>query len=162
PRRRFHSQKGLGCQLMDMSLLAPIFKPHQSALLICDMQNDFVKSSAPEFARFHHILAVNVSLLERARSLGLPVAYTQRMGRKDGLQASAAHRLKNLGKAPGGAPLGVEGTWGAEICDELRPRPEDIVVDKVRYSGFFQTPLATLLRGLGVTYLLMTGLATNW
>ena len=44
---------------------------------------------------------------------------------------------------------------------ELAPEPGDIVVSKHRYSGFYETELDDVLRGLGVTHLLVTGCTTS-
>jgi ureidoacrylate peracid hydrolase len=53
------------------------------------------------------------------------------------------------------------GTWGAEIIDELKPQEGDILVEKPRYSAFFQTYLETLLKTYNLKYLLFVGVATN-
>ena len=50
-----------------------------------------------------------------------------------------------------------EGSWGAQIVDELVPDARDIRVTKYRYSGFWDTPLDTILRNLGVTTLFFAG-----
>jgi ureidoacrylate peracid hydrolase len=55
----------------------------------------------------------------------------------------------------------IEGSWDAEIIDELRPLPEDIVITKNRFSGFFNTSLDSVLRTLGAKHLVFTGVATN-
>ena len=44
---------------------------------------------------------------------------------------------------------------------ELRPHPEDLVVNKTRYSGFYGTPLDSMLRTRGIRTLFFTGIATN-
>lgn len=58
---------------------------------------------------------------------------------------------------PGGSPTLEAGSWSAAIVDELKPEPGDISVDKYRMSGFFDTPLDSVLRNLGVTTLLFGG-----
>lgn len=58
---------------------------------------------------------------------------------------------------PGGSPTLQAGSWSAAIVDELKPEPEDIAVDKYRMSGFFDTPLDSVLRNLAVTTLLFAG-----
>ena len=52
-------------------------------------------------------------------------------------------------------------TWGAEIVAELAPEKDSIMVEKPRYSGFFDTNLDTILKRYNVKYLLTTGVATN-
>jgi len=55
----------------------------------------------------------------------------------------------------------VEGTWGWEIIDELKPEPGDLVVKKARYSGFAGTTLENQLNGLDIRHIFFTGVATN-
>ena len=55
----------------------------------------------------------------------------------------------------------VEDTWNTQIVDLLAPEPGDHIVPKHRYSGFFETGLDTLLRSLGVKFLLFTGATTS-
>jgi ureidoacrylate peracid hydrolase len=55
----------------------------------------------------------------------------------------------------------IQGTWGAEIVEELRPREGDIVVEKLKYSAFFGTGLNITLRALDIQYLVFVGVATN-
>jgi ureidoacrylate peracid hydrolase len=51
------------------------------------------------------------------------------------------------------------GTWGVEVMEELPP--PDYVVDKTRYSGFHNTGLEALLRGLHVETIYLAGVITN-
>jgi len=55
----------------------------------------------------------------------------------------------------------TEGQWDWEVVDELRPHAEDLVVNKTRYSGFYGTPLDSMLRTRGIRTLFFAGIATN-
>ena len=55
----------------------------------------------------------------------------------------------------------IAGTWNTRIVDELQPEPHDIIVSKHRFSGFFGTDLDTVLKTLGVTTLIFTGVTTS-
>ena len=55
----------------------------------------------------------------------------------------------------------IRDTWNTEIVSELRPGPDEEVVYKHRFSGFFETELDTLLRSLGATDLIFTGCTTS-
>jgi nicotinamidase-related amidase len=59
----------------------------------------------------------------------------------------------------------IRGTRGAQVIPELKPGKKDYVVDKRTYSGFHETGLDMLLRGLhhgeGVRTVIITGLHTN-
>jgi nicotinamidase-related amidase len=56
-----------------------------------------------------------------------------------------------------GAPVLQAGSWAAAVVDELSPAEADIRVDKYRMSGFFDTPLDSVLRGLRVDTVLFAG-----
>jgi ureidoacrylate peracid hydrolase len=55
----------------------------------------------------------------------------------------------------------IGGTWGAEIIEMLAPEEGDVLVEKPRYSAFFQTSLDTTLRSHHIKYLFFIGVATN-
>lgn len=54
----------------------------------------------------------------------------------------------------------IKGTWGAEIVEELKPKEDEIVVVKPRYSAFFGTDLDSILRTFNLKYLAFTGVDT--
>jgi nicotinamidase-related amidase len=56
-----------------------------------------------------------------------------------------------------GAPVLTAGSWAAAVVDELEQKPEDIRVDKYRMSGFWDTPLDSILKNLGRTTLFFAG-----
>ena len=62
---------------------------------------------------------------------------------------------------PGNRAGLAAGTWDAEVCAELGCGGDDLVVDKVRFDAFQWTSLEPLLRGLGVTALMICGVVTN-
>ena len=55
----------------------------------------------------------------------------------------------------------IRDTWNTDAIDELRPQPEDVVLYKHRFSGFYQTELDDVLRGLGIRDLIFTGCTTS-
>jgi len=55
----------------------------------------------------------------------------------------------------------VKGTWGAQIIPELAVQPGDFVVEKTRYSCFYQTGLEELLRRVGVAQVAVVGVCTS-
>jgi len=65
--------------------------------------------------------------------------------------------------APDGSPsrIMVKDTWNTHILDQLEPWTGDVVVSKHRYSGFFETELDDVLRGLNTKYLIVTGCTTS-
>jgi nicotinamidase-related amidase len=73
----------------------------------------------------------------------------------DAVPTRTMERAKEMGAM-------VEGTWGAQILDELSPQENDHMVRKQSSGGFFQTPLDRVLRNLGIKKLVVTGVATNF
>ena len=55
----------------------------------------------------------------------------------------------------------AKGGWDYQLVDELTPQPGDIVVPKIRYSGFFNSSFDSVLRSRGIRNLVFTGIATN-
>ena len=55
----------------------------------------------------------------------------------------------------------VRGSWGAQPAEGLEPQDGDLVVEKTRMNGFYNTILDNLLRGFGTETLVITGAWTN-
>lgn len=129
--------------------------PSKVALVIIDMQNDFVIEGAPvecgEPGRA--TIPVIQKMKQWAYSKNVPVIYTQECHRAD---------LSDFGmEAEHEPPHTLEGTPGIEIINELKPTKDDYLVRKRRYSAFFQTDFDMLLRGLGKQVLVFCGVCTN-
>jgi ureidoacrylate peracid hydrolase len=54
----------------------------------------------------------------------------------------------------------VKGTWGAQIIDDLKPREGEHLIVKKGFGGFSNTPLDTVLRNMGVTTCVVSGVTT--
>jgi ureidoacrylate peracid hydrolase len=153
--------------------------PNRAAVLVVDMQNDFA-SEGGAFARAgldigstQNIIAPIARVLAVARDTGMKVIYLKMEFRPD-LSDVGAPDSKNWGvhtflrmgepvREPGGQPsrLFIKDTWNTEIVSELTPQPSDITVTKHRYSGFYETDLDVILRGLGIRDLVFTGCTTS-
>ena len=124
------------------------------ALLIIDMQRDFVLPGAPLcVAGALPSVPVVRRLLERARDRGWPVFHVVREHATDGGDAEPCRR--HLFRAGGGVCVG--GTTGAAVVDELTPLPGERKLVKTRFSGFYRTSLEDELRALGVSTVLVAG-----
>src|SRR4029077_17352940 len=55
----------------------------------------------------------------------------------------------------------IRGTWNTDIVEALKPEPGDIALHKTRFSGFYQTDLDSILKGLGARSLIVTGCTTS-
>jgi nicotinamidase-related amidase len=56
----------------------------------------------------------------------------------------------------------LRGTKGAEVVDDLKPEPADIVLPKRRFGAFFKTDLDQTLRTLGIDTIVVTGITTEF
>ena len=125
-------------------------KPKTTALLIVDMQNDFVKEGGKLVVpTAKDTIPAIRKLLVEARLYGMFVAYTQ------------DSHLPNDPEFPIWGEHCLIGTWGWEIVDELKPQPNELVVQKRRYDGFYGTTLEHDLRVAGVDALIVTGTVAN-
>ncbi|MEL6326956.1 MAG: isochorismatase family cysteine hydrolase, partial [Cyanobacteria bacterium J06626_23] len=145
----------------------------KTACLVIDMQNDFCH---PDGWLAH--IGVDVSpartpieplqqLLPALRSAQIPILWVNWGNRPDLLNISAGlrHVYNPTGTGIGltdplpsnGAPVLTKGSWAAAVVDELPADPADIQIDKYRMSGFWDTPLDSILKNLGKTTLLFAG-----
>jgi nicotinamidase-related amidase len=122
----------------------------KTALVVVDMQNDFVSEGGslwvPDAMGTVPVIA---SLLERARASGMRVVFTQDT-HTDGdpeWRIWPEHARK--------------GSWGWQIIDALAPAEGETVIRKLRYDGFYGTPLDHLLRLWGITTLIVCGTVAN-
>lgn len=123
------------------------------ALLIIDMQNDFVHPGTPvHVAGAEATVPVIRKLRESCRKHEIPVFHVIRSYSADGLTVERA-RLADFRRTP----FVVPGTLGAEIIKELTPEAGEKTVIKPRYSAFFQTSLDLMLKRLGVERVLVSG-----
>jgi ureidoacrylate peracid hydrolase len=141
--------------------------PTRTALLIVDIQMDFVAPdgvlgrAGVDLSAVPGALAAAERLAAAARRAGAPVVF---VGLQTGGAADSpawAERLRRLGgDAERDMAVCRAGERGAEFAGP-RPRADEPVVAKTRYSGFFGTDLEARLRALGVDTLLVCGLTTE-
>ncbi|HEU4517510.1 MAG TPA: isochorismatase family cysteine hydrolase [Steroidobacteraceae bacterium] len=121
------------------------------ALLILDMIADFGFEGGAAIARAALPVARRIArLAERARRARVPVIFVN----------------DNLGRWRSDLPSIVRhcsraGSRGAAILECLEPQRQDYGILKPKHSGFFATPLATLLEYLGARTLVLTGASTH-
>lgn len=145
----------------------------KTALLVIDMQNDFCHPQGwlahigVDITPARAPIAPLQRLLPRLRSHAVPILWVNWGNRPDLLNVGAAtrHVYNPTGVGVGlGDPLPTNqarvleaGSWAAAVVDELKIEPGDVCVDKYRMSGFWDTPLQSILQNLGRTTLLFAG-----
>jgi nicotinamidase-related amidase len=124
--------------------------PVRTALIVVDMQNDFVSDGGslrvPDAAGTVPAVA---GLLGFARDRGIRVVFTQDTHRDGDPEWQIW------------PPHARDGSWGWEIVDALAPLEQETVIRKLRYDAFYGTPLDHLLRLWEVTTLVICGTVAN-
>ncbi|BCX88874.1 nicotinamidase/pyrazinamidase [Methylomarinovum tepidoasis] len=130
------------------------------ALLIVDVQRDFLPGGALPVPKGDEVVPVLNRYIERFTRRGLPVFAT-----RDWHPPNHCSFRDQGGPWP---PHCVAGTEGAEFADGLRLPKDTIIVSKATapereaYSGFEGTDLAARLKDRGIRRLFVGGLATDY
>jgi biuret amidohydrolase len=149
-----------------------VFQPEHLALVIVDMQRDFVEPGG-----FGEALGNDVSLLQKAvaptarvleasRKAGIFVVHTREGHRADLTDLTPAKKARGRFKSRIGdpGPMGrilVQGEYGHDIIDDLKPAPGEPVVDKPGKGAFYATGLDSILRNRGICQLIICGVTTE-
>ncbi len=137
--------------------------PRYAALIVVDVQNDFVSPEGSAGKRGDDVGAAiamipNLTrLIDQARKVGLTIVYIRTTHSEWTDTASWIYRTSQKS----GLSTCREGTWGAEFYDGIAPLPSERVVIKHRYSAFINTDLNTVLKARGIQSILVCGVATN-
>ena len=124
----------------------------KTALLIVDMVRDFTDPDGLVFyPENRKILPEIKEVLELCRSKNCLIVYLRHCNRVGKFDKKAATMRTNC----------IEGTFGVEIDPMLEVKPEDYIIQKRRYSGFFGTDLDLVLRENNIENLIVVGTKTN-
>jgi ureidoacrylate peracid hydrolase len=127
--------------------------PGRTAIVVVDMLNEFCKpGGAMVLPGYETLVPPQRALIEAGRRAGCPIVFLI-----DRHRANVRQDREWLKRTP----HCVEGSWGAQVIEDLEPRPDDVYVIKRRYSGFFNTDLDLTLKDLGVDALVVCGVVTN-
>jgi biuret amidohydrolase len=148
------------------------FDPAHSALIVIDMQRDFVEPGG-----FGATLGNDVSLLKKIvptvgrlidafRIAKLPIVHTRECHKPDlsDLPEAKHARGKPSLRIGDPGPMGrilISGEPGADIVPELAARPGEIVLDKPGKGAFYGTPLSSILAERKITHLVFAGVTTE-
>ncbi len=157
----------------ELSRAAVAVDPARSALLVIDMQRDFLDPrgyaarAGVDVARLRATMAPVQALLAMARSIGMRVIFTREGHRPDLADCPPMKlaRSRAAGAEIGSSgPLGrllVRGEWGHDMIDEMKVGAADTVIDKPGYSAFHQTELDQVLRAQAIQTLIVCGVTTE-
>ena len=114
----------------------------KEALLIIDVQNDYFPGGANELSHPFDAEKRIQELIAESRICGRPVIYIQHFN-------------------PPGDTFFLEGTFGAEISERIKPQEEDKVIIKRYPNSFLETELDEYLKSLQVDTLIVCGMMTH-
>lgn len=133
--------------------------PSTTAMIVVDMQNDFVADGAMLQSKQAHTLVPKLAqTLKFCREQGIRVIYTAHVHRQDGCDMGLYDDL--YPPIANRASL-VDGSPGVEIYAELKPAADEHVIKKHRYSAFFCTDLDLILREWGIRSVVVSGTTTE-
>lgn len=147
-------------------------QPDHAALLIVDMQRDFLEPGGfgamlgNDVSALRHIVAPLQRLLSAWRAGGLFTIHTREGHRQDLSDLPTAKKLRGRNTMCIGdrGPMGrilVRGEPGHDIIPELYPKPGEPVIDKPGKGAFYATDLQSVLRNRGILQLIVAGVTTE-
>ncbi|ESK36603.1 peroxyureidoacrylate/ureidoacrylate amidohydrolase RutB [Acinetobacter nectaris CIP 110549] len=150
--------------------------PKQTALIVVDMQNaytslgGYLDLAGFDVSKTKPVVENIQKAIDTAHQAGIQVIFFKNGWDSNYVEAGGegspnfhkSNALKTMKKKPElQGKLLAKGGWDYELIDDLKPTPQDIVIQKPRYSGFFNTNLDSTLRSKGIRNLVFTGIATN-
>lgn len=134
------------------------FDTERTAVIAVDLQYECITGNgAWPICNPEQVLTKARKVIEAARHRRIPIIYTKHWLDPRGIDAMRHEPTDDRGR-----PLhSVAGDPMAEICEEVAPGPEDIVVHKQRWTGFYGTEMDVVLNRLDVAHLIMFGVWTE-
>jgi nicotinamidase-related amidase len=122
------------------------------AIIVVDMLKDNLKESSrnPYYGEGKGIIPNLQKLIEEGRKRKFPIVFACDSFLEGDFIFKGRMKVHSL-----------RGTPGAEVIDDLKPEPKDIVLPKRRFSAFFKTDLDQTLRMLEVDTIVVTGITTE-
>jgi maleamate amidohydrolase len=129
------------------------------AVIVVDMTREFVSSDYATgwTPTGGPATEANAELLTTARAAGVPVFYTRQIMQGRAPKPMIGPRRWTSTRNDSSPDLPA----GGEIADAIAPQPGDVVVDKPKPSGFFGTPLLSMLITEGIDTVIVTGMVTS-
>ncbi|KAH7380690.1 amidase signature domain-containing protein [Pyrenochaeta sp. MPI-SDFR-AT-0127] len=155
------------------------FPLHKTAILIIDMQRDFLLEKGFGEIQGGNLEAVQASiaptkkLLEAGRAAAMTIVHT-REGHKPDLSDCPSSKLFRQSAAPNNTQhklvigdkgelgrLLTRGEYGHDIVDELKPLPGEVIIDKPGKGSFWNTTIFHQLKARAITHLIVSGVTTE-
>jgi nicotinamidase-related amidase len=148
------------------------FDPNSTALLVIDMQRDFLlpggfgESLGNDVSQLRRTIEPLAALMAAWRAAGLPIIHT-REGHKPDLSDCPPAKLNRgapsmrIGDPGAFGRILIQGEYGHDIIDELQPVGDEVVIDKPGKGAFYATELGEILDKSGIKSLVVTGVTTE-
>ena len=145
--------------------LEEILDPKHTVLVVHELLNDFITrggASDKNGRRFEadSIIEPVAELLAAARAKNVRVAHVRWTRYADG-SSNADPQRRTMPAGPPRAASNIEGTWGWEAPEALKPAPGEWVFPKWRQNAFFSTQLDALMRWNGIKTMIIVGLGAE-
>ncbi len=137
--------------------------------MVVDMQNGFCGLGGTfdkfgfNIAPYRAIIPALQNLIAEMRRFGMPVYYSKAIREKSGLDCiDRVHRIipESRRERIEKLPLCIRGTWDSDVIDELRPEPNDFIVEKRRDSVFQDTEFDLWLKAFRADTVIFCGIDT--
>ncbi len=148
------------------------FERDHTALLIIDMQRDFVQPGGfgetlgNDVMQLRAVIPPLQAVLAATRAAGITVIHT-REGHLPDLSDCPPAKLNRgdpslrIGDPGPNGRILIRGEYGHDIIDELAPLPGELVIDKPGKGSFYATGLHETLQAQGISSLIVTGVTTE-
>ncbi|KGP01899.1 isochorismatase [Alcaligenes faecalis] len=142
-----------------MAIQIDQINPGSTAVIVIDMQNDFIAPGAPlETPMGMELMPRLQKLLGHARKTDMEVIFTAHAHRRNGCDMGLFGEIYPPIQNQVGL---VDETAGIDIYPELAPQGDEVVIKKHRYSAFFGTDLDIILRTRKIDTVVITGVTTE-
>jgi ureidoacrylate peracid hydrolase len=144
-------------------------EPSKTAMLFFDTLNVYLhpeNTEAKAAVEASGIVGRMQRLLEAGRAAGLTIFYAQADHRPDGrdfapLIVDRNNRNPESGTSKTTRTAAYSGEWNIQVIDELKPRPEDYLIKKHRWSTFHETHFNLSLKTAGIDTIILIGGSTE-
>jgi ureidoacrylate peracid hydrolase len=143
------------------------FTPERTALLVIDPVNDFLSEGGAGWSMTegtvtkHDVVGHLRQAIDAARAHRIPVLFAPMAFVADDYADQELQRKSGIGRIMFELKMFQAGSWGADFHPDLRPEPDDIVLQPHKVNDVFETDLPDHLERLGTTQLIIAGMTAN-
>ncbi|WP_298237523.1 cysteine hydrolase [uncultured Algibacter sp.] len=153
------------------------FMANNTAVIVVDMQNDFGSKGglldflSIDISEVQKVVEPTKKVINASRKAEIPIIYFKMGYKADLSDLGSENSINRIRKpyvgdtiiAPNGeiSRIQIQDTWNTDIIDALKPHENDIIIEKTRYSGFYNTTLDSILKKKNITNLVFTSCTTS-